>query len=65
MMKASELRSKTRVELTLLMAELYREQFNLRMQRATGQMAKSSRVRQVRQSIARINTILTEKSDKV
>ena len=40
--------------------ELLREQFNLRMQNATGQMANTARLRQVRRDIARIRTVLSE-----
>ena len=39
-----------------------REQFNLRMQKATGQLANSSRLGQVRKEIARIKTVMNEKS---
>ena len=61
-MKATELRIKTKEELNTTLFELAREQFNLRMQKGTGQLAKSSQVKQVRRNIARINTILTEKA---
>ncbi len=40
--------------------ELLRERFNLRMQNATGQMANTARLRQVRRDIARIRTVLSE-----
>lgn len=40
--------------------ELLREQFNLRMQNATGQMANTARLRQVRRDIARIRTVMAE-----
>jgi large subunit ribosomal protein L29 len=46
------------------LAKLKKEQFNLRFQRATGQLEKTSRVREVRRDIARIEAILVEKSDK-
>lgn len=59
-MKASELRTKTSDELQSNLLELSREQFNLRMQKGTGQLSKSSQVKQVRRDIARINTILGE-----
>lgn len=59
-MKASELRTKTSDELQSSLMELSREQFNLRMQKGTGQLSKSSQVKQVRRDIARINTILGE-----
>ena len=44
---------------------LKKEQFNLRFQQATGQLEKSSRIRQVRRAIARVQTVLREKSPKV
>lgn len=43
------------------LVELRREQFNLRMQRATGQTTAWARFRQVRRDIARIKTVMTEK----
>lgn len=63
-MKASELRDKSVEDLRAERLALYREQFNLRMQRATGQLAKPHLFRQVRRSIARINTILTSKAQQ-
>lgn len=45
--------------------ELLREQFNLRMQRATGQLGNTARLGQVRRDIARIRTVMTEKSKAV
>jgi len=44
--------------------ELNKEQFNLRMQQATGQMANTSRMKQVRRDIARIKTIMSENKGK-
>jgi large subunit ribosomal protein L29 len=44
---------------------LKKEQFNLRFQQATGQLEKSSRMREVRRAIARVQTVLREKSPKV
>lgn len=46
------------------LASLKKEQFNLRFQQATGQLEKSSRIRQVRRAIARTKTVLREKSPK-
>lgn len=60
-MKASELRMKSEAELKELLLSQYREQFNLRMQKATGQLTKSDLVKRIRRDIARINTVLTEK----
>jgi len=45
-------------------ADLKKEQFNLRFQQATGQLEKSSRMRDVRRAIARTKTVLREKSLK-
>ncbi len=45
-------------------ASLKKEQFNLRFQQATGQLEKSSRMREVRRAIARVQTVLREKSPK-
>ena len=59
-MKATELRNKSKDELMADLLALAREQFNLRMQKGTGQLVKSSQVKQVRRDIARINTVLTE-----
>jgi len=59
-MKASELREKSVEELTASLLELSKEQFNLRMQKGTGQLAKSSQIKQVRRDIARINTVISE-----
>ncbi|MCQ8182042.1 50S ribosomal protein L29 [Methylomonas sp. SURF-1] len=61
-MKANDLRSKSATELNQALLDLSREQFNLRMQKGTGQLAKSSQVKQVRRDIARIHTILSERA---
>ena len=47
------------------LVSLKKEQFNLRFQQATGQLEKSSRIREVRRAIARVQTVLREKSPKV
>lgn len=60
-MKAAELRKKSDEELNSLILELHREQFNLRMQKGSGQMSKPSRMKEVRRDIARIKTVLTQK----
>ncbi|MBT3010643.1 MAG: 50S ribosomal protein L29 [Candidatus Thiodiazotropha endolucinida] len=59
-MKASELREKSQQELTTTLEELLKEQFNLRMQRGTGQLAKPSRMKEVRKDIARVKTLMNE-----
>ena len=61
-MKAEDIRSRTPDQLTDELASLKKEQFNLRFQKATGQLEKTARVRQVRRDIARIKTIAAEKS---
>jgi len=60
-MKASDLRARTADELTEEVDTLGREIFNLRFQRASGQLENTARVRQVRREIARIKTILAER----
>ncbi len=59
-MKASELRQKTKDELGAMLLELSREQFNLKMQKGTGQLSKPDQVKKVRRDVARIHTILNE-----
>ena len=59
--KASDVRAKTEDELSTLLLDLRKEQFNLRFQRATGQQEGVARVRQVRREIARVKTIMAEK----
>jgi len=63
-MNATELRKKTAEELNTELLSLTREQFNLRMQRATGQMARPHQMKVVRRSIARLKTVLNEKTGK-
>jgi large subunit ribosomal protein L29 len=59
-MKASELRSKTQDELSTELLNLRREQFNLRMQQATGQLNRPHEYSRVRKDIARLKTIMNE-----
>lgn len=59
-MNGSELRQKSITELNALLFEKSREQFNLRMQKGTGQLARPDQVKKVRREIARIHTIITE-----
>ncbi|RWU11727.1 50S ribosomal protein L29 [Pseudidiomarina gelatinasegens] len=61
-MKASELKEKTVEQLQEELLGLRREQFNLRMQAATGQLNQTHMLKQVRRDIARVKTILTEKA---
>jgi large subunit ribosomal protein L29 len=60
-MKASDLRVRSVDELTEEVDTLGKEIFNLRFQRASGQLENTARVRQVRRNIARIKTILGER----
>ncbi|NGP17774.1 MULTISPECIES: 50S ribosomal protein L29 [Devosia] len=61
-MKASDVRAKTADELNDQLVDLKKEQFNLRFQRATQQLEKPARVKEVRRDIARIKTILGQKN---
>jgi len=61
-MKAADVRAKTPDELTTELVALKKEQFNLRFQRASGQLENTARVQQVRRDIARIKTVLTQRS---
>ena len=60
-MKAEELRGKSVEELQEQLQELYKTQFNTRMQNSTGQLGQVHLVKEVRKDIARVKTILTEK----
>jgi large subunit ribosomal protein L29 len=61
-MNTAELREKSVEELNGTLIELLQEQFNLRMQNSTGQLAQTHQLRTVRRNIARVKTILTEKA---
>lgn len=61
-MKASELREKSVDELNKELMELLREQFNLRMQKGTGQLARPHQMKEVRRNIARVKTVLRDKA---
>jgi large subunit ribosomal protein L29 len=61
-MKAEDFRVKTPDQLKTDLVQLQKEQFNLRFQRASGQLENTSRVRAVRRDIARIKTILAQKA---
>ena len=61
-MKASELRAKSVEELEKELLELRRAQFGLRMQLATQSLTKNSEIERVRRDIARVHTLLKEKS---
>jgi len=63
-MKAGDVRAKTDDELKSELDQLSKEVFNLRFQKASGQLENTSRVRQVRRDIARIKTVLGERTRK-
>ena len=60
-MKSADVRAKTPDQLNDDLASLKKEQFNLRFQRATGQLENTSRVRAIRRDIARMKTIAAQK----
>lgn len=59
-MNASELRSKSKAELNQELENLLREQFNLRMQKGTGQLGNPARFKSLRRDIARVMTVMNE-----
>tara|TARA_Y100000588_G_C13854506_1_gene753450 strand:- start:92 stop:313 length:222 start_codon:yes stop_codon:yes gene_type:complete len=61
-MKSEEVRQKTGDELSDQLGDLQKEAFNLRFQQASGQLENTARVREVRRNIARIKTIMHERS---
>ncbi|HAA91784.1 MAG TPA: 50S ribosomal protein L29 [Rhodospirillaceae bacterium] len=61
-MKAADVRQKTDDELTEQLVDLRKEAFNLRFQRASGQLENTGRVREVRRDIARIKTIMNQRA---
>jgi large subunit ribosomal protein L29 len=60
--RAEDLRAKSDDQLTAELADLKREQFNLRFQAATNQLERPARIKEVRRDIARIKTLQTERS---
>jgi len=61
-MEPSQLRTMDNVALQKQMDDLYQEMFNLRFQRAAGQLPNVNRLQQVRREIARVKTILRERA---
>ncbi|OPX54736.1 large subunit ribosomal protein L29 [Oceanospirillum multiglobuliferum] len=61
-MNTAELRDKSVEELNEQLNSLLREQFNLRMQKGTGQLTQTHLLQQVRRNIARVKTLLNEKA---
>ncbi|MDP3549741.1 MAG: 50S ribosomal protein L29 [Novosphingobium sp.] len=62
MAKIEDIRAKSDDQLSADLAELKREQFNLRFQGATNQLERPARIKEVRRDIARIKTLQTERS---
>ncbi len=62
MTKIVDVRTKTADELGGLLLDLRKEQFNLRFQRATGQLEATGRIKAVRRDIARVKTVLVERT---
>jgi large subunit ribosomal protein L29 len=60
-MDIQEVRTKSESDLRNELSELLQEQFNLRMQKGTGQLAQAHALRRVRRNIARVKTIMGEK----
>jgi large subunit ribosomal protein L29 len=60
-MELKELRQKSAADLKAHLVELHKEQFSLRMQKATGQLTKTHDISRVRREIARVNTLMTAK----
>ena len=63
-MKAKELREKSVQQLNEQLLGLLRDQFNLRMQKATGQLGQSHLLSQVKRDIARVKTVLKQQAGK-
>lgn len=63
-MKAADVRAKTDDELKTELTQLAKEVFNLRFQKASGQMENTARMRQARRDVARIKTVLGQRSQK-
>jgi len=61
-MKISDIRALSKEAKVQELVELKREQFNLRMQKATGQLANSAKLRVLKRDIARLHTVMNEKS---
>jgi len=59
--KGNELREKSVAELQTQLNDLYKDQFNFRMQKSTGQLGQTHLITNVRKDIARVKTIITEK----
>ena len=60
--KATDLRGKSAQELNEQLVDLRKEEFNLRMQRGTGQLSNNARFKTIRREVARIKTVLNEQA---
>jgi large subunit ribosomal protein L29 len=60
-MKAADVRAKSADELKTQLGDLQKEAFNLRFQKASGQLENTGRVRQVRRDIARVKTVIGQR----
>ncbi|AVP98617.1 50S ribosomal protein L29 [Ahniella affigens] len=60
-METKELKTKSAQELSAHIAELRQEQFNLRMQRGSGQLTQTHQIKRVRKDVARAKTVLGQK----
>ena len=65
MTAANSMRARTTNELTMQLLKLKKESFNLRFQKASGQLENTARVRQVRREIAQVKTVLWERARKI
>lgn len=63
-MNVKELRKRNEKELHEELSDLLQEQFNLRMQKGTGQLTQPYELRRVRRDIARVKTLLNERASK-
>ena len=63
-MKAEELKTKTIDELNKILLDTRKDQMNLRFELANGQLEKAHKIRETRRTIARIKTILTQKTNE-
>lgn len=61
-MKATELKDKSVEELNVTLNELLQDQFKLRMEKATGQVTETHKLREIRRDVARVKTIINQKA---
>ena len=61
MTKVADIRARTEDELRAMLLDLRKEQFNLRFQRASGQLEATGRIKAVRRDIARVKTVMNER----